>query len=514
MSRITRRDFLKVGSSLSGAWALSAAVPQLRVSYAQQGSSPPNILILVFDALSAENMSLYGYPRATTPNLERFADRATVYHRHYSAGNFTTPGTASLLTGLHPWRHHAINGSGLIARNMTENNLFRAVGKGYHRLAYSQNIWPNYFFGQFRGDLERVLSPAAFSLLDQDISARFGGDLVDSHRAFDDFLLQDWNPSGSLVLGLAESLQLYGAVSHAKADDYPQGLPRTENYPFYFRLKDIFDGLMTTVEGLEPPSLAYLHVWAPHHPYVPTQEFEGLFQDGWAPLPKRNHKLVDPVLHHSPENVNEARRIYDQYTANLDSDLGRWLDFLDSKHILDHSFVIITSDHGEFFERGLIGHWTPLLYDAIVRVPLLISAPGQSARRDVTIPTSSVDLVPTLAHLAGGDTPDWCEGQVLPAQGGPEDPERSVFMMDAKENAAFSPLSHASFAIRKGQYKLIYYKGFRQYGENDKFELYDVEADPAEINDLSPKTSPIAKTLRDELIPRIEAENSKWKRGP
>jgi arylsulfatase A-like enzyme len=511
MPGLSRRDFLKLGSALSGAFAISGLMPRTRFLETTPATSLPNILILVLDALSAENMSLHGYPRATTPNLERFAQRATVYNRHYAAGNFTTPGTASLLTGVYPWTHHAINGSGLIARNLEDQNLFRAVGKQYFRLAFSQNVWPNYFFGQFQHDIERVLSPASFSLLDQVVAGKFGADLVDSHRAFDDFLLQDWNPPGSLMLGLAENIQLYEAISRAPAPDYPKGLPRTENYPVFYRLKDVFDGLIKTVQGLSRPSLAFLHIWAPHHPYVPTKDFDGFFLDGWAPTPKRSHKLVEPVLHHSRENVEHARQLYDEYVANLDAELGRWLDFLEAEGHLDHSYVVVTSDHGEMFERGMIGHWTPLLYDPIVRVPLLISAPGQKRRRDVNVPTNSVDLLPTLVHLSGGATPEWCEGQVLPALGGVEDPERSIFMMDAKENLAFSPLTRASFAIRKGQYKLIFYRGFPQYGYEDKFELYDVENDPAELNDLSPKTSPIARVLREELLTRIEKANSIWK---
>jgi len=63
----------------------------------------PNVLVIVFDTLSAAHTSVDGYPRRTTPHLERFAERATVYHRHHSAGNFANPGTASLLTGAYPW---------------------------------------------------------------------------------------------------------------------------------------------------------------------------------------------------------------------------------------------------------------------------------------------------------------------------------------------------------------------------------------------------------------------------
>src|SRR5512146_2526143 len=155
MSRFTRRDFLKLGSLVSGTFAVSRLAS--RVPLQGAASVRPNILIIVFDAMSAKNLSLYGYRRKTTPNLERFAQRATVYNQHYSPGNFTTPGTASLLTGLYPWTHCALNFSGLITPRHAADNLFRALGPQYHRLAFSQNVWPNYFFGQFEGDIEKVL---------------------------------------------------------------------------------------------------------------------------------------------------------------------------------------------------------------------------------------------------------------------------------------------------------------------------------------------------------------------
>ena len=95
--KLSRRDFLKAlgVSSL----ALSGLVKSNSIPFENNKTSlnAPNILVLVFDALSAKDVSLYGFPRQTTPNLERAANQATVYHRHYSAGNFTTPGTASLI---------------------------------------------------------------------------------------------------------------------------------------------------------------------------------------------------------------------------------------------------------------------------------------------------------------------------------------------------------------------------------------------------------------------------------
>src|SRR5512138_1531107 len=139
MSKLSRRDFLKLytaflaGSALSGVSYALSSVPAQR-------TGKPNILFVVFDAMSARNLSLYGYARKTTPNLDRFAERASVYHSHYSAGNFTTSGTASMLTGLYPWTHRAINYRGMIARRLADRNLFHLLGDGYTRVAFTQNL--------------------------------------------------------------------------------------------------------------------------------------------------------------------------------------------------------------------------------------------------------------------------------------------------------------------------------------------------------------------------------------
>ena len=94
---LVRRDFLKLASLLPVSYFVS---PLLRLTQGKTQVTHPNIIILVFDAWSAQNISLYGYPRKTTPNLDRFAEKATVYHNHFTGGTFTVPGTASLLTGL------------------------------------------------------------------------------------------------------------------------------------------------------------------------------------------------------------------------------------------------------------------------------------------------------------------------------------------------------------------------------------------------------------------------------
>ena len=136
--KVSRRDFLKLASFVPAAW-LSNPFLKFGDRFSHQNNIP-NILILIFDAWSASNVSLYGYPRATMPNLERFADRAIVYHNHISAGTFTSPGVASILTGLYPWSHRAFQLGNPIVNSHIDHQMFSMLeGIFSTKLGYSHN---------------------------------------------------------------------------------------------------------------------------------------------------------------------------------------------------------------------------------------------------------------------------------------------------------------------------------------------------------------------------------------
>lgn len=504
--QISRREFLKLASLSAGSLLLSRIDPQILNARAQGNQSLPNIVIIVFDAMSARNLSLYGYPRQTTPNLEKFAERATVYHAHQAGGNFTTPGTASLLSGMYPWTHRAINQSGLMARHLAPRNIFAMMGDAYHRVAYSQNMWPNYLFEQFDG-IDSLIPPGAFSAVEQIIGARFPRGRGDAYRAFEEFLFQDATPPSSLVFGLLGRLFLRRQAYFADSTDYERGIPRTGNYPIYFRLDDVFEGLQSTIEKLQSPYLAYLHLWAPHAPYKPAKPFDGLFiDDTWKPVRKPWHPLGGEV---SQSRLNTRRMNYDAYIANVDAEFGRLIESLDTQGKLENTYIIVTSDHGESFERGLDGHISPLLFEPLTHIPLLISAPGQTVRQDVTVPTGCVDILPTLLSFARLPVPDWCEGTILPGLGGAPNPQRSIFTIEAATNPAFAPLQRVSVALRKDNYKLTCYKG---HYAGEIYELYDLANDPDELTDLFSEDPAIAKTLQTELLDRLHAADAPYKR--
>ncbi len=157
-----RREFLKLAASLS----LGLFVPPSRLTTAPvgQNSARKNVLILVYDAFSGNNTPVYGYGRDTTPNITRLAQRAVVYHNHFSAGNYTTPGTASLLTGAYPWTHRAFNMNDTVDKSFSAKSIFSAF-PDYYRMAYTHNPLANILIKQFAQAIDGYIPMDEYFLL-------------------------------------------------------------------------------------------------------------------------------------------------------------------------------------------------------------------------------------------------------------------------------------------------------------------------------------------------------------
>jgi len=197
---------------------------------------------------------------------------------------------------------------------------------------------------------------------------------------------------------------------------------------------------------------------------------------------------------------------YDEYIANVDAEFGNLVDFLEETGVLNNSYLILASDHGEAFERGEIGHGTALLYEPVIHTPLIISEPGQKQRLDVYSPTCNTDIVPTLLHIAEKEIPNNIDGRLLPGLGGTVDYKRSIFTVEAKENSSFFPLEKTTISLNRENHKLIYYSGYERYDQ--KFELFNLEDDPDE---LSTDTT-IALQMKDELLTALDEANRPFRK--
>lgn len=518
--KVSRRDFLKFAALSPLGYLLfqkskSGLKSPWNINY--RGSEPanlPNILVLVLDTLSAKHLSLYGYRRKTSPNLEKIADRATVFHRHYAGGNFTTPGTASLLTGVYPWSHRAFALRGGTSEEFDHRNFFSYLSPYYHTFAYTHNPLAYILLDRYREDISELTRISDLCLYADTRSDRFfQKDFASAYYAELMMLRKNYYPAGHLFASPINIIKrfIHGAqINRNLKDRFPRGVPSffDEALPYfmYFTLEQAVDWLQVQLESQPGPFLGYVHLLPPHDPYNPRKEFIDIFDDGWMPDSKPTHFFDEGFSH---EELVEKRLHYDESIAYVDAEIGRLYGMMERTGLLDNTYVFLTSDHGELFERGIYRHLTPTMFDPLLHIPLLISKPEQRQREDIYTPTSCVDLLPTLSQIAQLEPPHWSEGQVLAGfQDREPNPNRSIFAVEAKENPKNAPLNRATVVLIKNNFKLIYYFGYEGYQQ--EYELYDLEADPQELTNLYDPTDSLSVVLQDELKTKLSEVNSKY----
>ena len=336
----------------------------------------------------------------------------------------------------------------------------------------------------------------------------FPRDAVNAAKTYDQFLFDPKENPGSLFTSLPLDLLRQARkriTEEAWIKTYPDGPPFLYPAVSLFTLEQMIDSAQDMLAGLKSPFFSYTHFMPPHAPYRAEKGYVGKFkEDGWAPDKKKPH----PLSQRTPQaRLNVMRREYDEFIANLDEQFGRLFDWLDSSGVLDTSYVVFTADHGEMFERGENGHVTPLLYEELVNIPLLIHTPGQTGRRDIHTLTSNVDLFPSLAALNGLPEPETLEGHYLPGLGLPEPPaDRPAWILEAARNPSRAPLTKASMALMRWPYKYTRYWGYKA---KDSEEIYDLQNDPEELDNLI-ESLPQAAEMRAEMDAKLSEVNAPY----
>ena len=433
-------------------------------------------------------------PEKPCPTITKFAEKATVFHQHHASGNWTPPGTASLLTGTYPWTHRNISIYSEVIESFAQKNLFCLTGSVYHTLAYTQNFLVETLLQQFKPEIDQLINmsegglysfrPEGDAFINDFSNGFWGQNIAQGAWAF---------PASSPFLSILN--EIFFKIKHRLMDKnlkeiYPHWVYRILPGVYVF-LDETIAWLQKQIKTTPLPTLSYYHFFPPHSPYAPRVEFSTLFNDGWQPPDKPTHVFSNG---NSREFLLEERLAYDQFIANIDHDFNKVVELLEDLGMMDNTYIMFTSDHGESLERGIWKHTTRVLYEPLTHIPLLIHKPGQTTREDIYTPTSAVDILPTICQITSQPIPEWVEGVVLPGfHTAPVDPQRAIFSMEAKENNKFGPLTIATISMIKWPYKLIHYFGYEELPYH--FELYNLEADPEELDDFYPAASSIGEQL-------------------
>lgn len=452
----------------------------------------PNIILITMDALSSKRASLYGHRRLTTPSLERFSAKAFVFDRFYANANFTTPSVNSILTGVRPWSHRTFHLDARLPSRFADGSLLALAHKAqFHVITVSTN-------------------PSAAPAHSQ--TARF---VDESHVGRVRSLIPRWIGLGELWNPTTMPLAQLGTLSRTM-DVLDRAMVVTGFWP----VNGHFDPELALVDfraaivrrPSDRPMFAWVHLFPPHDPYSSPAPFLGMFSSSNGAR-ARFDSSPDYRFQtgNNPQRVALLAARYDESIRYVDHHVGAFLAWLETKGYFDDSIIVISSDHGESFSRGYDGHKGPLLHEDLLRIPLLLHLPGQKTGRRISVASEQVDLLPTLAELAGiGPVSSGVEGQSLvPILRGESVKRAPIFAMNFEQNHRYKALEVGSVAEVDGQWKYVHYLGHPRYPGVPRLqdELYDVVEDPDEGRNLIGVRPDLAATMLTAIRKKV-AEKS------
>jgi arylsulfatase A-like enzyme len=348
-------------------------------------SASPNLLLIVTDTVAAGHLSLYGYDRPTSTTLVELAEHGIRFDSARAAASWTLPSHATMFTGR--WLHELSAGwltpldnaqpalaeflsaqgyatAGFVA-NSTYAGSDSGLGRGFTR--YEDFSFPGLTASKTAVMVNRVM-----------LAIQSTADFLEDRQE-----LIRWRPIVQRVLGLFLSDRKPAATVN----------------------RELLDWLTHRAQP-ERPFFVFLNYMDAHYPYLlPAGR---MHRFGGAPIDKGQRAMIqkwadlDKSLL-SPQEVAFAGRAYDDCIADLDEQIGKLIDNLQRRGVLDRTWLVIVSDHGESFgeHTGIYCHGSSL-YQTELHVPLLVVPPGGSAARQVVKDTVSLrDLPATVVDLLG-----------------------------------------------------------------------------------------------------------------
>jgi len=269
----------------------------------------------------------------------------------------------------------------------------------------------------------------------------------------------------------------------------------------------VTDAALALLSEIEAgPFFLWVHYLKPHVPYEPTDDTrfvgDGLYADGHVPFGDTYHAtfgtLPRVIEREGQTNPHFYTALYDSEIRDVDAEVGRLLDELRSRHLLDTSLVALFSDHGESLgDQGYYFGHGKFPYDSTARVPLLFRVPGRSPA-EIDLPATLLDLPATLLAAAGLPALDETDGIDLLAavDGGLTD--RTIIT----ESGYGTP----QIQVRRRDAKLIFVQDQKDRAilRGNPYEFYRTDADPGEANDLAGRGGAAEAELHRELSGWLE----------
>ena len=459
---------------LAVAWLSTLAWAACRP--AETGTPPaservlPNVLWVVWDTVRAQNMSVYGYERRTTPHLEAWSQDARVFEDAISAASITTSSHASMFTGLLPFEHGVGNG------NERLGDSFRTVAEllaetGYRTYLFSSNPYVGPETALDRG----------FQVTEKPTSPRFEREFARLRRQ----KTRGYRRAGAQ----AGAFQFLAASGQLARTGLVEWLERSEK---------------------DAPFFAVLNYMEAHLPLAPDRRFRVRFM-----TPAQVERSFEIPLHGmpvwsfttgasqlTPEQIEIARLTYDAAIAELDELFRDLLQDLERRGYLDDTLVILTSDHGELLGEHHMWNHQYALYDELLRVPLILHYPGRVPPGRDDHPVMNLDLFRTVLELAGSESNPPATGGASLLDPVEVRPRLSEYLHPAGLFLELVERDHSGFdgAPWRRSLRSLRSEGVKYIWASDgRHELYDLGRDRAEAHDLMQERTGQAARLEEAL---------------
>ncbi|EAQ43397.1 phosphonate monoester hydrolase, putative [Roseobacter sp. MED193] len=383
-----------------------------------------NVLFILIDQLRADCLTGALAAHVALPNLRDLMSQSVTFEQNYTVVNPCGPSRASILTGQYAMNHRSIrNGTPLRHDIPTLPGEMRKAGyvpmlfgytdtsrdpRVHHPMDPAIRTYEQHMEG-FQEMLEMRL----------EMSYPWRADLLAKGYKFDDY----WD--------------LHKPVS-------PTGGAARLNDPALYTAQDsdtafLTDRFLATLPAYSDQSwFAHLTYIRPHPPLVAPAPYNAMYDPAKLPPPLRHDRVADecaihpffgpttqaytpastvlsfPDLEPTDENIQTLRALYLGLASEVDTHIGRVMQFLRDSEQEDNTLVVLSADHGEMLgDRHSWGKFTT--YDAAYKTPLIIRMPGNAARAGSVVQdiTESIDLTPTILDWVGQAVPNSMDGASL-----------------------------------------------------------------------------------------------------
>ena len=446
--------------------------------------TPRNVLFIAVDDLRVE-LRCYGQQHVQSPNIDRFASRASLFEHAYCQQTVCNPSRASLLTGKSPdqlkvWdlpTHFRVHSPDIV----TLPQLFK--NHGYHAQCIGK-VFHNWRQDQWKGD------PESWSVPSQLHYNSHGNDKPQVR--------------GSLPPNLASG------VGGLECRDVPD-----EAYFDGQVAASASSALRECAERGKPFFLA-VGFWKPHTPFNAPKKYWDLYDRSSITLPQNlkpprgvPELALTNARFRSSNDLQDLKEMHHGHLAAisyLDQQIGKVLQTLDDLSLSDDTIVVFFSDHGlHLGEHGLTRKTTAFELDA--HVPLMIALPGQKDAKRISGLVELLDLFPTLTELCDIPAPHRLAGtSLVPLLGDSTAAVKKIAMTQTPRPnypRGRQP-EHMGYSIRSDRFR---YTEWRNFHTNQILfrELYDHKIDPGETDNLIDSSSHVVRirelaALLQELI--------------